>query len=343
MPVLFMRLKTGRLWYQPGFGDRAQELKEWPALLRYISKGKCTPILGPGLTESLVGSRQEIARRWAERYYFPMAPQDREDLPQVAQYLAVQMGTMFPRDELGEYLREEIRLRYSEVLPDDLGDATLDELITAAGAWRREQDAAEPHRLLARFPLPIYITTDPSKLLADALIAEGKDPQVELCRWNRLVEFLPSIYTEEPGYRPSTERPLVYHLFGRIQEPDSLVLTEDDYFSYLIGETRNKDLIPGEVRSALVNTALLFLGFRMYDWNFRVLFRSLMSQEGQALRKRYPHVAVQIDPEEGRILEPERARRYLESYFRDADISIYWGSVEDFVRELHRRWEGGDV
>jgi phosphatidylserine/phosphatidylglycerophosphate/cardiolipin synthase-like enzyme len=50
-------------------------------------------------------------------------------------------------------------------------------------------------------------------------------------------------------------------------------------------------------------------------------------------------VAVQIDPEEGRIQEPERARRYLESYFQDADISIYWGSVEDFARELQQRWE----
>jgi hypothetical protein len=343
MPVLFMRLKTGRLWYEPGFGGRAQELKEWPALLRYIRKGQCTPILGPGLIESLVGSRQEIARRWAERYYFPMAPQDREDLPQVAQYLAVQMGTMFPRDELGEYLSEEIRSRYGDVLPDDLGDAPLDELITAAGAWQREQIPAEPHRLLARFPLPIYITTDPSGLLADALLAEGRDPQVELCRWNRNVEWLPSVYDEEPNYRPSEDRPLIYHLFGRIQEPDSLVLTEDDYFDYLIGETSNKELIPASVRHALVNTALLFLGFRMYDWNFRVLFRSLMRQEGQFRRRRYPHVAVQIDPEEDRILEPERARRYLESYFQDAHISIYWGSVDDFVRDLDHRWAGGDV
>ena len=94
--------------------------------------------------------------------------------------------------------------------------------------------------------------------------------------------------------------------------------------------TSNKDLIPGVVRRALADTALLFLGFQMDDWNFRVLFRSIMSQEGRGRRRGYAHVAAQIDPEEGRILEPERARRYLESYFQDADISIYWGSAEDF-------------
>jgi hypothetical protein len=77
----------------------------------------------------------------------------------------------------------------------------------------------------------------------------------------------------------------------------------------------------------------------MDDWDFRVLFRSLMSQEGRGRRRKYAHVAVQIDPEEGRIQEPERARRYLESYFQGADISIYWGSVEDFAREIQQRWE----
>jgi len=339
MPVLFMRLRSGRLWYTPGFADERRELEKWPALLRHVRRGRCTPILGPGLTESLLGSRREIAQRWAETYHFPMASHDREDLPQVAQYLAVNQDHTFPRDELGEYLRREILRRYGDDLPGDLRGASLDDLITAAGAQRREREAAEPHRVLAQLSLPIYITTDPSNLLTEALAAAGKEPQVELCRWNEDMALLPSIYDDEPTYRPNVQRPLVYHLFGQIQELDSLVLTEDDYFDYLIGVTRDKDLIPGVVRRALADTALLFLGFRMDDWNFRVLFRSIMSQEGGGRRKKYAHIAVQIDPEEGRILEPERARRYLESYFQDADISIYWGSAEDFVQELQRRWK----
>jgi hypothetical protein len=336
-PALFMRLKSGRIWYAPGFADDRRGLEKWPALLHHIHQERCTPILGPGLTEPLLGSRREIARRWAETYAFPMAPHNCEDLPQVAQYLAVNQDHMFPRDELGEYLSEEILHRYGGDLPDELRGARLDDLITAVGAQHRELDPAEPHRVLAQLPVSIYITTDPSNLLAEALVAAGREPQVELCRWNEDVKLLPSIYDEEPSYRPDVQRPLVYHLFGQIREPDSLVLTEDDYFDYLIGVTRDKDLIPAVVRRALADTALLFLGFRMDDWNFRVLFRSIMSQEGRGRRRKYAHVAVQIDPEEGRILEPDRARRYLESYFQDADISIYWGSVEDFVKELQSR------
>ena len=95
------------------------------------------------------------------------------------------------------------------------------------------------------------------------------------------------------------------------------------------------------VRRALADTGLLFMGFQMDDWDFRVLFRSIMSQEGRGRRSGYVHVAAQINPEEGRILEPERARRYLERYFHHADISIYWGSTEDFVQEIQHRWAGG--
>ncbi|MEJ2351966.1 MAG: hypothetical protein P8Y03_19430, partial [Anaerolineales bacterium] len=74
------------------------------------------------------------------------------------------------------------------------------------------------------------------------------------------------------------------------------------------------------------------------DWNFRVLFRSIISRQGGGRRDRYAHIAAQIEPEEGRILEPERARRYLENYFsKGADISIYWGSTVDFMKELQQR------
>jgi hypothetical protein len=104
-----------------------------------------------------------------------------------------------------------------------------------------------------------------------------------------------------------------------------------------MGVTSNNDLIPPVVRRALADSALLFLGFQIDEWDFRVLFRSVMNREGQSRRSRYTHVAAQINPEEGRIMEPEGARRYLESYFSNAQISIFWGNVDDFIQELHQR------
>lgn len=153
-------------------------------------------------------------------------------------------------------------------------------------------------------------------------------------RWPR------SIYETNPDYQPTVEQPLVYHLFGHVKLLDSIVLKEDDYFDYLIGVTSNKDAIPDDVRRALADTALLFLGFRLDDWDFRALFRSFMlSQGGRGRRSHYTHVAAQIDPEEGRNLNPDGARRYLQSYFQNDAISIYWGRVEDFVQALLTRWQ----
>ncbi len=116
------------------------------------------------------------------------------------------------------------------------------------------------------------------------------------------------------------------------------MITEDDYFDYLMGVTSNNDLIPSVVRRALADSALLFLGFGLDDWDFRVLFRSIINRQGSQRRNLYAHVAAQVDPEAGRIQEAQGARRYLESYFdQEADISIFWGSVADFTNELAKR------
>lgn len=339
MPVLFMRLRSGRIGYRAGFGDEREGLRKWPALLNNIQSGRCTPILGPGLTEWLVGSRREIAARWSEQFGYPMDPTSRESLPQVAQYLAVDQDPSFMRNKLEEYLRAEINRRFGATLPASHDNLPLDKAISAAGTQLATSPVTETIRALASLPLPIYVTTNPGNLLADALTAVGKRPVVELCRWNDHVEQIPSIFdtAREPDYRPTPERPLVYHLFGRLSVPDSLVITEDDYFDYLIGVTSRNDLIPAVVRRSLTDAALLFLGFDLDDWDFRVVFRSIMSREGGNRRARYAHVAAQIDPESGRITEADSAKRYLEDYFKGADISIFWGNVADFGRELGQR------
>ena len=298
------------------------------------------------MTDALLGSRREIAQRWAETFHFPMAPHNREDLPQVAQFLAInQKAEMFPQNELISYLRSDLLARYRDELPEELRDRKADELaadhlgklISTIGSQRRKRLPAEPFAVLARLPVPIYVTAAQNDLIVDALRDAGKEPRVDFCRWHDGLIGFPTI---EPDFRPDPQHPLVYHLFGRLHQPESLVLTEDNYFDFLIGMKKNKDFIPGVVKRALADTGLVFLGFQLDDWNFRVMFRAIMDQEGgRGRRSMYAHVAAQIDPEEGRILEPRGARAYLESYFTESAISIYWGSPDDFARDLLKRWE----
>ncbi len=336
-PVLFMRLKSGHIAYKPGFSQEREGLEKWPALLRHLKAGRCTPILGPGLNEWLLGSRQEIAANWSEQHGYPLDPSSRESLPQVAQYLSVEQDVFFVRDELRSYLQGEAWRRYGYLLAPDLKDADIDVLVSEIGKLPQVQSAMLPYRVLARLPLKVYITTNPGNLMADALAAEGKDPIVQICPWNTNLRETESMPNADPNYRPSEKQPLVYHLFGRFMEPRSVVVTEDNYFDYLIGATTNKDLIPPVVKRALTDASLLFLGFNLDEWDFRVLFRSLMNLEGSQAREEYAHVAAQIDPEQGRILEPEGARRFLQKSLGKAHVSIFWGSVQDFAQELSQQ------
>jgi hypothetical protein len=191
-PVLFMRLRTGRLWYSRGL-DKGR-LDQWDVLVRKIEKQKCTPILGPALSDYLLGGRREIVRRWAEREHYPLAL-DRESLPQVAQYLKSRHDSFTMRDKLNEFFSSELLQTYGaeihqvmsrllsgldlgpkeleERIDYELRRLTLNEIIRLVGGQYIETDPHEPHRVLAQLGLPLYITTNANDLLAEGIRYHG--------------------------------------------------------------------------------------------------------------------------------------------------------------------------
>jgi hypothetical protein len=341
VPVLFMRLISGRLWYTPGFGGTSGEFEKWPSVLRGIQSGRCTPILGPGLTEALLGPVRDLARNWADELQYPLAAYERESLSHVAQFRAVDQDRSTAEDEWMAQLRAAILKNSS--LPAELQrpDTPVEKMLEAAGKQLRTQDEFEPHKVLAGLPVKVFITANTDELLEEALRQVGKKPVTMVCPWREFSGHTdPAMYNRDDEYDPTPEGPLVYHLFGLLSTPESLVLTEDDTFNFLIGITRHFKNIPDQVGRALADSALLFLGFQTEAWDFRVLLHALLAKEGNALLRRHAHIAAQIEPEEGRLLNPGRARRYLEAYFAhapDIAINIYWGTPREFMRELAGR------
>jgi SIR2-like domain len=148
---------------------------------------------------------------------------------------------------------------------------------------------------------------------------------------------LPLPADAKPDFPPQST-PIVYQPFGHLQDAKSLVLTEDDYFNYLLKVHQlNKRPLAAITNRHLTTSCLMFLGFSIDDWDFRVLFNLLMNQQSSSFREKRPHVAVQFDPEDER--EPDRARNFLEQYFEQARIGIFWGRVEDFIKEFKKRWQ----
>ena len=163
-----------------------------------------------------------------------------------------------------------------------------------------------------------------------ALVAAGKQPRRELCRWNSS----PALAAEpsplaDPGYVPTASSPLVYHLHGHLALPDSLVLTEDDYLDFLVAIARDPGLLAHQVQRALAGTSLLFIGYRLADWDFRVLHRGIVSTMEASLRRL--SVTVQLAP-------GDAARDYLDRYFNAMKVRVFWGTASDFLAELTQRY-----
>ncbi|PKN93625.1 MAG: hypothetical protein CVU44_09770 [Chloroflexi bacterium HGW-Chloroflexi-6] len=341
-PVLFMRLKSGHLWYTPGFSNQ-ETGSDYETELRYINRERCTPIIGPGLLDGLLGPNADIARVWASAFRYPMAPFDRDTLPKVAQYLATDKGEAVPFDEYEEIVQRTLRKNFQAELAPDVAKKKYvepDILMKTIGTKQRAANPLDAYRVLASLPFPLYITANPDRLLEDALEEAGRKPEVMISPWNARLASRKTIFDLEPGYEPSADRPLVFYLFGRWNDRSSLVLTEDEYIKYLIGFTSNKAFVPEQVRLALSDTLLLFLGFQTDEWAFRVIFHSILAQAGSELLGQYAHIAVQIEPHDERTLEPLRARRYLEKYFiKGANINLFWGRAEDYLAGLIQKWE----
>lgn len=152
---------------------------------------------------------------------------------------------------------------------------------------------------------------------------------------------LVSLVGDEPDNKPSTEEPLVYHLFGLEQEPQSLVLSEDDYLQFLIDwaqDSPQREFISLDLRMALEESSLILLGYDLQDWDFRVLFHSLIT--GKRPEKRPMSVAIQLSPEVNKD-DRAKAQHFIERYLdtKGNNFRIYWGSIESFLEELSTHWE----
>jgi hypothetical protein len=365
-PVLFTCLRGGQLFYDLGFAKQDMPFDLWPNLIQNIRREryndqdekeiiyKCTPVIGPDLSEFLMGTHREIAHRWSAPENFENGEiilnslpsvaaylsANPDDLPYFAQYLAVQQSHDFVPADMIKLLRTSLVRQNKGYLPEEIlaEDApNLRKVIKMLGkrqhAMKRE---AYPYHILASLPFTVYLNANPDNLLEEALIAHGRKPVVEYSRWNPALSqpfFSSGSLTD---YTPSEETPLIFHMFGNFRTENSLVLSEDDYFEYLVNV--NSFGLPVVVQDLLNAHTLLFLGFRLSDWSFRVLFHSLLDENRKNARqyrlKDNKSIAVQLQPSD-RITRPELVRSFLEKYL-PPEFKIYWGPAELFLTEL---WE----
>jgi hypothetical protein len=290
--------------------------EDWQILIDQLRLKSCTPFLGPEMSPDGFKLRMEIAQKFARQWEYPL--DDVTDLARVGRFVSVKFNSVFARSRLFA--------EYSRIQPPNF------------------KDQNDPHAVLASLPIPIYVTTNHNDYMSQALKANDKEPHQELCKWNSSITDDSKFLAEKK--EPTVGQPVVFHLYGYPQTIaqttvlESLAFTEDDFFEFLINVASDDGAIPLRIQKAMAGTSLLLLGYRMEEWDFRVLFHYLLAKPLQISKTR-THVAVQVPLDEAKPEEQrKRVQEYLSRYItsKQLNIRVYWGTCSEFVRDLKKKW-----
>jgi hypothetical protein len=139
--------------------------------------------------------------------------------------------------------------------------------------------------------------------------------------------YIPIEKPNEYSDLPLHERTIILKMHGALDlfsaEQDSFVITEDHYINYLT-RTELSRLIPSSLIEKLRRSYLLFLGYNLRDWAFRVLLNRVWGTQKLA----YPSWAVDPHPEQ-----------LDEKFWQERNIEVVKVSLEDYIQELKGRFE----
>lgn len=200
--------------------------------------------------------------------------------------------------------------------------------------------------VLAAFPVKVYVTTSPHLFLERALHRAGKTEYSCQAYDRTYFSSIPKDYRAKPGFQPTENTPLVYHLFGIDKSHASLVLSEDDHLEFLTAISKDfsvKTITPNAVQNAITQNYLLLLGYDVDSWELRAVLKGLVGQ----IKKRPPQpgVAIQIDPQltGERIKKPDEYREYLVGTFSNVSLNVFWDTPRKFIDRLWRELNRGQL
>lgn len=332
---------------------------DWSFLAEQVHNDRCLPFISNRVSNRYLFPDRDIIQAWATKISYPFA--DRSNLALVAQYLSVLTSEGRTRSAYLEFLKDELladaaaKAGEEDLFLADMRESrrelTPTQLALDLGFGNFDTQADNVWSLLARLALPIYLTTSYHSFMEHALTVYNRRPISAVYCWSdrleRLMQRDYSHYLVEPDLEPKVAEPLVFHLYGIDEYRDSLVLNEDNFFEYIEHisddleridvDTEKRTGLPTTVttRLSLSNDSLLLLGYNLNDWDFRVAFHTAV----QRLTKRQQELSllVQFEPGFGDDLDDdtkERIRHYLTRYAQANRFGIYWGSVDDFLKQL---------
>src|SRR5258706_6868123 len=274
----------------------------WEDLLNFIEERRVIPIIGPELLKGeTAGGPRLLYDLMAERLAVKLNV-DVSKLPDPYSLNDVVCWFLSSRGR-----REDTYTRMRSIL--------------------RERDFVPPAALrkLAQITdFDLFITTTFDQYLEQAINAE----RFQGAQTTEVVAYAPNRVADLPSEREQLQRPVVYHLLGRVSASPTYVLSDEDMLEFVCA-LQSEHLTPEKLFHELEHNHLLLIGSNFSNWLARLFLR-------MAKRRRLS------DPRDvGQVLADDHSdhdERLMAFLLQVSVRTRVYSGAEQFVDELHRRW-----
>ena len=275
----------------------------WDDLLNYIEERRVIPIIGPDLLRVETERGPRLLYEWlAEKLAARLAV----DVTGLSQPLTLNDVVCCYLGQRGR--REEVYTRLRSIMRE----------VQLAPTTALRQLAQ-----ITDFDLFVTTTFDP--LLEQALNLErfGGQPTAEV------IAYAPNRVADLPVERSQLQRPVVYHLLGRLSASPTYVVSDEDMLEFICA-LQSEHLTPEKLFHELEHNHLLLIGSDFSNWLARLFLR-------MAKRRRLS------DPRDvGEVFADDHTMKddRLVAFLQQVSVRtrVYTGA-EAFVAELHQRWQ----
>ena len=225
-------------------------------------------------------------------------------------------------EDLFRYLQEETDLKIDRdiegliVFKDKFSE--IDFFYELEKYYEDHSKPTDLHLQLAEIPCHLFITITPDLMLKNAFEEKGLAYNFHVYNKDETTQDVP---------RPSKDAPLIYNLFGSIEQENSLVNTSGDLFDYVFSLLSGSQRLPRMLLSTIQSAKIfVFLGFDFDKWYMKLILR-LLNMHG---------AAIPLASEAGNGMDDKTKAFFIHNFemqFIDTDIpSLVTGIYQDFSK-----------
>ncbi len=275
----------------------------WDDLLSFIEEHRVIPIVGPDLLQVTTDAGPRLLLDWVAEKLAARLNVDVSGLPEHYTLNDVVCWFLAARGR-----REEAYVRLRSIIKEANFAPSM--------ALRR---------LAAITDFDLFVSTTFDPLLETAINLErfGGAPTTEV------LSYSPNRIADLPGERDQLQRPVVYHLFGKISASPTYVISDEDLLEFICA-LQSEHLAPEKLFHELEHNHLLFIGSNFTNWLARLFLRMAKRQRLSDPRDVGEVLADNHTSEDTRLM----------SFLQQVSVRtrVYMGA-ERFVEELHERWQ----